>query len=127
MLVYESMPYNVYEKLMTIEDTTFRDFLRMALVENFEDYILERQREGIVISPYEEVFLNCNIPYSEREKIIIDFITDLKDTKNVDLTSLTYSNPKFGDCVVPYPDKRNIAKVVPGSFDSNQLLAKQLS
>jgi aryl-alcohol dehydrogenase-like predicted oxidoreductase len=29
--------------------------------------------------------------------------------------------------VVPYPDKRNIAKVIPGSFDSNQLLAEQLS
>jgi hypothetical protein len=99
----------------------------MALAQNFEEYIKTRQKQWIIISPYEEVFLNCEIPYSEREEIVIDFLTNLEDTQNIDFIDLTYSNPRFWDCIIPYPDKKNLAKVVPDSFDSNKLLAEQLS
>lgn len=127
MIVYENMPYDLYKKLLSIENTAFKDFIKMALAPNFERYILERKKQWILISPYEETFLKCNISYKEREEIIIDFLKDLKDPKKLDLNNLTYSNPKFWDCIVPYPDKRNLAKVIPESFESNQLLAEQLS
>ncbi len=127
MVAYENVPYTLYMKMLKIEDKTFKDFLKMSLAITFEDYILARKEQGIVISPYEETFLKCKIPYSEREKIIIKFLENLKDPKNIDLNNLTYSNPKFWDCIVPYPDKRHLNKIIPNSFDSNQLLAKQLS
>lgn len=127
MVVYNNFPYDLYKKLLLIENKTFVDFIKISLTPNFETYILKRKEQNIVISPYEEVFLGCNIPYAERERIVIDFVQNLSDPKKIDLNNLTYSNPKFGDCIIPYPDKRNLNKVIPGSFESNQLLAQQLN
>jgi hypothetical protein len=45
MVLYENMPYDIYKKLMSIENETFRDFLRMALAQNFEEYIKTRQKQ----------------------------------------------------------------------------------
>jgi hypothetical protein len=98
-----------------------------SLSETFENYILARKQQWILISPYEEVFLDCNISYAEREQIVIDFLTNLENPKSIDLTNLTYSNPRFWDCIVPYPDKTHIDKLISDSFDSNKLLAEQLS
>lgn len=95
MVVNSRLPYELYKKLGMIENKNFADFLNIALVSNYEDYISARKEQNIIVSPFEELFLKCAIPFGEREKIVIDFLKNLKDPKKLDLTNLTYSNPKF--------------------------------
>lgn len=123
----ETLPYEVYKKLKSIENTTFKNYLLLALQPSMEKIIQIRKDQNIVLSPYEEVFLSCGIDYPQRELIIKDFISNLQDTKNIDFNNLSFSDPKFGDCIIPYPDKSHLEKVIEGSFSSNQLLAEQIN
>lgn len=124
---FDSFPLDLYKKLESIPNPSFVEYIKLALSPNLEDYILYRKENNIVLSPYEEVFLACWLSYADRQDIIIDFLENVKDVNNFDTTQLSYKNPKFWDCVVPYPDKRNLSKKVEGSFPSNQLLAEVLS
>jgi hypothetical protein len=45
MIVYENMPYSLYEKMLSIEDETFKSFLMASLSETFENYILARKQQ----------------------------------------------------------------------------------
>lgn len=127
MMEFEMFPYEIYKKLQSIENTTFKNYLLLALQPSIEKIIQIRKDQNIVLSPYEEVFLSCRMDYPHREAVIKDFISKLKDTKNIDFSNLSFSDPKFGDCIIPYPDKSHLTKVIEGSFSSNQLLAEQLN
>jgi len=127
IMALDNIPYDLYKKLQNIKDNSFKNYLTLAISPNLEDLIKNRRNNGIVVSPYEDVFLKCNIKYPEREKIVIDFLKNLKDPKNIDFSNLKYTNPKFWDCIVPYPDKENLNKEISLSFGSNKLLAKKIN
>lgn len=126
MLAFESISYRLYEKLKLIPDAAFREYLTLAIIPNFEELIQHRKENNVLLSPFEETFLACGIDYAERVKIVEDFLEKL-DLSTFSLMNLTYLNPKFGDCIVPYPDKQNIGKVIEGSFDSNKIFAENIS
>lgn len=127
IVIYESLPYELHQKLIKIPNKNFVEYIKLALTPNFEDYIKYRKENNILLSNYEDIFLSCNIDYKEREKIIIDFLTNLKDPENFNIENISYSNKKFWDCIIPYPDKENRDKVIEWSFNSNQILAKKIN
>jgi len=127
IVIYESLPYELHQKLIKIPNKNFVDYIKLALTPNFEDYIKNRKENNILLSNYEEIFLSCNINYTERESIIIDFLTKLKDPENFNISEISYSNKKFWDCIIPYPDKENRNIVIEWSFPSNKILAEKLN
>ena len=127
MVIYDGLPYELFEKLKSIPDENFKLWLQVALTPNYEATLEQKQAQNELLTPEEEVFLACDIDYTTRMEIIMDFPEKLDPEANFDPQGLLYSNTKFGDCVIPYPDKRNTETVVEGSFASNQLFAEQLS
>ncbi len=127
MVVFEALPYDLYQKLLQIPSKTFIDYIKIALTPNFEEYIQYRKDNNIVLSSYERIFASCDINYKERNDIVVDFLQNLDDPKNFDPANISYSNEKFWDCIVPYPDKKNRKKVIENSFESNKILAQKLN
>lgn len=97
-----------------------------AVTKRAETAILQKQKDGKVLTADENTFISCNISYTDRTKVISDWLSNL-DPKKFDVTNITYSNPKIGDCIIPFPDARNRNKIIPGSFAINQYNAAILS
>ena len=115
IVMYDWLPLELYEKIMKINDINLRNSLIAAILPNFEDIIDYKNKNKILLSPYEEVFSKCDMVYSERMINVIDFVKNL-DITNVDYDNFSYLNKKFWDCVIPYPDKENIGKDIDNSF-----------
>ena len=127
LVIFDGMPFKTYKKLQEIPNQTFIDYINVALTPNFEDFIIRRRAENIVLTPFEEIFISCGISYQERQDIIIDFIENLDNPNDFDIANLSYSNPRFWDCIIPFPDRENRDQIIEWSFNTNQLLALQLS
>ncbi len=61
--------------------------------------------------------------YASRSKVITDFLEKL-DVEKFDVNNLSYLDKKFGDCIVPYPDKEHKNTVIENSFESNKIQAQ---
>lgn len=127
MQAYESIPYPLYKKLESIPDEKFRSYMLLSILPNFDTVLEHRQAtESVLLSPYEEVFLACDMSYERRLENVLDFLEKL-DVENFSLWSLDYLDEAYGNCIIPYPDKDVLGTVVEGSFESNILLAEKLS
>ncbi len=126
LMVYGNLPYKLYKKLENIPDESFREYMLLSVLPNFEELIKHREENDVLLTPFEETFLSCDLDYTERLNIVTRFLEDL-DIDKFSLSNLQYSNEKYGDCIVPYPDKDKLLTVVEWSFESNQLLAQKLS
>ena len=127
MVMFEALPYELYEKLEKIPSKTFVEYIKLALTPNFEDYIKYRKDNNIVLSSYERVFASCGLSYEERNNVVVDLLEWIEDPENFDPSNVKYSNKKFGDCIIPYPDSENRKTVIEDSFESNKLLAQKLN
>lgn len=125
-VVYEALALDLYNTLKTIPDTSLQESLILALHPNFEARIEHKKENNIELSPYEKIFSLCGMSYEERVRNVEDFIQKY-DADTFSYTTIEYLNPKFWDCVIPYPDKKNILQVVPYSFPSNQFLAQKMT
>jgi len=126
MMVQGNLPYKLYQKLQEIPDENFRDYMLLSILPNFDKSIEYKAENNVLLTPFEEVFLACNIDYSERLSIVQKFLEDV-DVEDFSLSNLQYTNDRYGDCIIPYPDADKISSVVEDSFESNKLLAQQLS
>ena len=127
IVVYDGLSFELFEKLEQIPNENFRNWLQVALTPNYDRIIEVKQEVNELLTPEEEVFQSCGIDYTARVDIIIDFLENLDLSQDFDITQLLYSDPRFWDCVIPYPDSRHIANVIEESFASNQLYAEQLT
>jgi len=116
MVIYDGLPYELYEKMQKIEDKTFRDALTLAILPNFEELIEYKRKNNKAVNDYENTFSQCKMSYEERMNNVIDLLKKMDITKPLEYNNLDYLNTKFGDCVIPYPDKENIGKDIEGSF-----------
>jgi len=126
LLGYGDLPYTLYKKLQSIPDESFREYMLISVLPNFDRIIENKKENNQVLSPFEDTFLSCWLDFIERRSVVEDFLNNL----NVDefsVLNLSYSNKKYWDCIIPYPDKDNIGTVIEWSFSSNQLLAQKLS
>lgn len=111
------VPLSMWEKIRSIKDAKFRTYLENAIIDRFESAIIRKQSDSwIVPSPYEQAFLKCGISFDERISIVEDLLKKIPDVNNIEYNNLEYLNPKFWDCIIPYPDKRNKGKVFSHSF-----------
>lgn len=126
MMVYGNLSYTLYKKIAEIPNEKFRDYLLLSVIPEFDNIVKNKKEQWVILSPYEEVFNSCGIWYTERLENVQDFLTHL-DTDTFSLETLSYINPRFWDCIIPYPHQDHRSTVIEGSFLSNQLLARQLN
>lgn len=126
MMVQWNLPYTLYQKLQEIPDENFRDYMLLSILPNFDDVIAHKEESNVLLTPFEEVFLACDLDYSQRFSIVEDFLNNL-ELVDFSLSNLQYNNDRYGDCIIPYPDADKLSVVVEDSFESNQILAEQLS
>lgn len=117
LIIYDGLPYNLYKKILEIPNQNLKNALIIAIIPNFDDIIVNKENNNIILSPYEKVFSKCWMKYSERMDNVIDFVTNL-NIKNIDYNNFDYLDSKFWECVIPYKDKDNIWKEVQNSFES---------
>lgn len=126
MYINPGFRYDLVEKLDAIWNPVLTSFVMQAVTKWAETTMLQKQKDGKTLTADENTFISCNISYTDRTKVISDWLTNL-DPKKFDVTNITYSNPKIGDCIIPFPDARNRNKIIPGSFAINQYNAAILS
>lgn len=126
MYINPGFRYDLVEKLDKIWNPVLTSYVMQAVTKRAETAILQKQKDGKVLTADENTFISCNISYTDRTKVISDWLSNL-DPKKFDVTNITYSNPKIGDCIIPFPDARNRNKIIPGSFAINQYNAAILS
>lgn len=127
MVIYDGLSYELFEKLQQVPDENFKNWVKIALTPNYERLLEVKIEANQILTPQEEVFQACGIDYDTRVEIISDFLKNLDLEKEFNVNELTYSNPRFGDCIIPYPDTENKDQVIEWSFPSNQLYAQQLT
>jgi len=118
LILQWNLPYVLYQKLQEIPDETFRDYMLLSILPNFDNTINHKKEENVLLTPFEEVFLACDMEYSERLWVVEDFLKNI-DVENFSLSNLQYSDERYGDCIIPYPDSDKLSTVVEGSFESN--------
>lgn len=117
MVLNGGLPYGVWEKIQIISDVKFKTYLENAILPSFESNIIQlREQNGIVPWLYEQGFLWCGIKIDDRIKIVEDLIWKIQDPAKIDYLNLEYLDPKFWDCIIPYPDKRHKGKNFDHSF-----------
>ena len=126
MQAYEGIPYPLYRKLESIPDEKFRSYMLLSILPNFDTVLEHRQAWNVLLSPFEEVFLACDMPYERRLANVLYFLENL-EVDDFSLSTLDYLDESYGNCVIPYPDKDVMNTVVEWSFESNVLLAEKLS
>lgn len=126
MYINPGFRYDLVEKLDAIWNPVLKSYVMQAVTIWAETIMLQKQKDGKMLTADENTFLSCWIEYADRTKVISDWLTSL-DPKKFDITNITYSNPKVGDCIIPFPDARNRNKIIPGSFAINQYNAAILS
>lgn len=116
MIIYDWLPLDLYEKIMKINDENLKNSLIAAIVPNFEDTIKHKTDNWIALTPFERVFYSCDMDYTERMDNVIDFVENFDLESKIDYNNFDYLNSKFWDCIIPYPDKDNIWKIVKNWF-----------
>ncbi len=122
-LQYET---DLYETLISTENPQFIEYITTAINPYTQTTIEEKLEQNIVLTPFEETFYNCNISLEERQEIVLDVLQRIASWDIENLENISYSNPQFGDCIIPFPDISHRETVIENSFSSNQLLAQTI-
>lgn len=118
--------YFQYKKINSLPSKSLRDYTLAAASYQFDADLQKLFESSGVLSEYESVFLGCGIPYNERVALIKKWIATI-DISNFSVDTIEYPDPRMGDCMIPFPDRRNADKIIPGSFESNQQYARYLN
>lgn len=117
ILQYEQQ---IYETLIGIESPQFIEYITIAIQESTDIILEEKIQNNILLTPFEETFLNCDIPLSERQAIVLDILERIGNWEIESLDMIQYSDPSFWDCIIPFPDVSRQDQIIENSFDSNQ-------
>ncbi|MCH8518803.1 hypothetical protein LAT59_03515, partial [Candidatus Gracilibacteria bacterium] len=112
----------LYETLLTIEHPQFVEYIQIAIQESTDIILQEKIENNILLTPFEETFLNCDIPLDERQAIVLDLLLRIESGEIESLDMISYLNPSFGDCIIPFPDITRSDEVIENSFQSNREL-----
>lgn len=126
MYINPEFRFDLREKLDVIGNPVLTSYVLQAVTEWWEIIINNKQLQWEKLTADENTFINCNINYKTRTEIISNWLENL-DPKKFDITNITYSDPRIGDCILPFPDARNRMKIIPWSFPINQYNAARLS
>lgn len=125
MLMNSSTPYELKNKLEQIGDPELERYVLNALSPEYEDYIQNLLTASGKLNEYETVFVWCGLDFPTRTRLIQEWMNGV-DPKVFSKNTIEYPDVKIWDCLIPYPDRRHLAEVIPWSFPSNQAYAKKL-
>ena len=125
IMMDQNFDYYEFEKLNKIPSKIFRDYFLLATNYQYELGLQTRLKSAVGLSEYDKIISNCGIPYDKRLSLLKEWLKNL-DVQKFSVENLEYPDAKIGDCVLPFPDKRNIDRVIPGSFESNRRYAEYL-
>lgn len=124
IILFDGLPIEVLNKIKMIQDKWLSKSL-ISSVALWVDKIIKYKKDNwLPLSNYETIFSWCDITYDDRMKNVIDFVNKINDPNKIDYKNLEYLNPKFWDCIVPFPDKKHINQEIENSFPSNKYLAR---
>lgn len=126
IMMDSNFDYFEYQKINSLPSKTLKDYIFSATNYQVELDLRRSVESGATLSEYETVLLWCGISYPERVKLIKKWIQWLDVTK-FSLENIEYPDPKLGDCVLPFPDRRNADKIIEWSFESNKKYARYLN
>ncbi len=115
-----------YNSLIDFDKQDLSQYIAIAISPNTDTDIIDKQNNNFLLSPFESTFQSCWINLSTRRSIAKIFIEEIYNNNFSDIDALEYSDIRFGDCIIPFPDIRRWANVIGDSFPSNKLIAKSL-
>lgn len=116
-----------YNSLMNFDTQDFAQYLSIALTSEIETNISDKLSNGFMLTSFEETFQACSINLANRRSIAEDLIDDIHNGVYTDVESIQYSDIRFGDCIIPFPDARRGSTSIADSFASNKLMAAEKS
>lgn len=126
IMMDQNFDYFEYQKIKSFPSASLTDYILLATNYSYEQDLQERAKSGTGdLSEYDTVLLGCGIPYDKRVSLIKEWIATV-DMKKFSMDTIVYPDVKIGDCVLPFPDKRNAYRIIPGSFLSNQKYAQYI-
>lgn len=115
-----------YNSVVNFNTQNLLQYLAIALSPNTESDINDKASAGFQLSPFESVFQSCSINITQRENIIRTLINNIHSGTYTSVKDMQYSDIRFGDCIIPFPDTRRNSSVIVDSFPSNKVAAKAL-
>ena len=100
---------DILQVLLDKNHSNFLEYLSVALSPDIDADINTKILAGIVLSPFEQVFHSCEIDIYSRRSIALSLIEDIyaqKDNSHFWLSDIEYSDIRFWDCIIPFPDTR---------------------
>lgn len=82
------------------------EYLAIAISSDTDTIIVDKSTNGILLTPFESVFQTCGIPLSERQDITRALIEEIHIGTYATPREMRYSDIRFGDCIIPFPDAR---------------------
>lgn len=115
-----------YNSFLSFTRQNLDQYLAFAISPNTDADIADKLTAGFVLSPFESVFQNCGIALAQRRTIAQNMITNIYNGTHTSVETMQYSDIRFGDCIVPFPDVRRGTNVITNSFPSNKTAAQAL-
>lgn len=126
VMIDQNFDYFDYQKLNTIPSQSFRDYFLLATNRTYDQILQSKVASSWTLSEYENILVWCWFTYEKRLSLLKEWIKKMDPTK-FSIDNIEYPDPKLGDCVIPFPDRRNKELFISWSFLSNQQYAKYLS
>lgn len=120
---------NYYNALLEFDSDRFLDYIAIALSSDIDEGIVFKQNQGRELSPFEEIFLSCNISLASRRDIVRELIEDIYNDVFTSVDDIEYSTIEFWDCIIPFPDNRRTNEDIEdmtNTFNSNTYIAETL-
>lgn len=119
---------NIYKIFLDFNTQDFSSYIGIALSPQTENNISEKRKKWFSLSPFERRFESCKLDLSQRRNIVQNLLLLIKNQANLTVDTLRYSDQKFGDCIIPFPDVRRtptqIQQLKDTSFPSNLAIAQ---
>ncbi len=116
-----------YNSFIAFEKQNLAQYVAIALSTYTDNDIADKETNGFILTPFESHFKNCGINLVNRKTIVRNMITGIYNTNYTNIADLTYSDIRFWDCIIPFPDKRRGTSTIADSFPSNKLIAQSRS
>lgn len=123
----ETQQQERYDSLVAFSTQNLLAYLAIALSPNTENDISDKASADFQLSPFESVFQSCPINITQRQNIIRALIDNIHSGTYTSVKDMQYSNMRFGDCIIPFPDVRRSSSVIADSFPSNKIRAQNLA
>ncbi len=126
IMMDSNFDYFEYQKINSLPSKALRDYILAAASYQYELDLQKLVASSGTLSDYESVLLGCWFSFADRVTLIKKWIKTI-DISHFSLDTIEYPDSRMGDCMIPFPDKRNADKIIPGSFESNQQYARYLN